>query len=78
MVLALSCGACSSPAAGGHAAVGSFHAAFWVVFVVAALGAVTAAIAFPGGGTRGTAPRTGPVPGSARPATVGRDCLRTE
>jgi MFS family permease len=35
------------PAARGLAAANAFHAAFWVMFVVAALGAVTAAIAFP-------------------------------
>lgn len=44
----------------GHGAVGAFHAAFWVIFVVAALGAVTAAIAFPGRGRQGTAPQPAP------------------
>jgi EmrB/QacA subfamily drug resistance transporter len=37
----------ADPAARGLAAANAFHAAFWVVFVVAALGAMTAAIAFP-------------------------------
>ena len=30
-----------------RAGVNAFHAAFWVIFVVAALGALTAAIGFP-------------------------------
>ena len=37
----------ADPAARGLAAANAFHAAFWVMFVVAALGALTAAIAFP-------------------------------
>jgi EmrB/QacA subfamily drug resistance transporter len=37
----------ADPAARGLAAATAFHAAFWVIFVVAALGALTAAIAFP-------------------------------
>ena len=37
----------AGPAARGLAAANAFHAAFWVVFAVAALGALTAAIAFP-------------------------------
>jgi EmrB/QacA subfamily drug resistance transporter len=37
----------ADPAARGLAAANAFHAAFWVIFVVAALGALTAAIAFP-------------------------------
>jgi hypothetical protein len=37
----------ADPAARGLAAANAFHAAFWVMLVVAALGAVTAAIAFP-------------------------------
>jgi EmrB/QacA subfamily drug resistance transporter len=37
----------ADPAARGVAAANAFHAAFWVMFVLAALGAVTAAIAFP-------------------------------
>jgi EmrB/QacA subfamily drug resistance transporter len=36
----------ADPAARGLAAANAFHAAFWVIFVVAALGALTAAIAF--------------------------------
>jgi hypothetical protein len=36
----------ADPAARGVAAANAFHAAFWVIFVVAALGAITAAIAF--------------------------------
>jgi EmrB/QacA subfamily drug resistance transporter len=37
----------ADPAARGQAAANAFHAAFWVMFVLAALGALTAAIAFP-------------------------------
>jgi predicted MFS family arabinose efflux permease len=37
----------ADPTARGLAAPNAFHAAFWVIFVVAALGALTAAIAFP-------------------------------
>src|SRR5436190_3661283 len=37
----------ADPAARGLAAANIFHAAFWVIFGVAALGALTAAIAFP-------------------------------
>jgi EmrB/QacA subfamily drug resistance transporter len=37
----------ADPAARELAAVNAFHAAFWVMFVAAALGALTAAIAFP-------------------------------
>jgi hypothetical protein len=37
----------ADPAARGLAAANAFHAAFWVMVVVAALGALTAAIAFP-------------------------------
>jgi hypothetical protein len=36
----------ADPAARGLAAVNAFHAAFWVMFVLAALGTITAAIAF--------------------------------
>jgi MFS family permease len=36
----------ADPAARGLAAANAFHAAFWVMFVLAALGAITAAIAF--------------------------------
>ncbi len=39
-------GGAADPAARGLAAANAFHAAFWVIFVVAALGALTAAIAF--------------------------------
>jgi hypothetical protein len=39
--------AAGDPAARGLAAATAFHAAFWVIFGVAALGALTAAIAFP-------------------------------
>jgi hypothetical protein len=42
----------ADPAARGLAAANAFHAAFWVMFVVAALGALTAAIAFPRGTTQ--------------------------
>ena len=37
----------ADPASRGLAAADAFHTAFWVMFVVAALGAVTAAIAVP-------------------------------
>jgi hypothetical protein len=37
----------ADPAARELAAVNAFHAAFWVMFALAALGALTAAIAFP-------------------------------
>jgi MFS family permease len=37
----------ADPAARGLATANAFHAAFWVMFVLAALGALTAAIAFP-------------------------------
>ena len=37
-----------------RAGVNAFHAAFWVIFAVAALGALTAAIGFPRGTTRQT------------------------
>jgi EmrB/QacA subfamily drug resistance transporter len=37
----------ANPAARGLAAANAFHAAFWVMFVIAALGALTASIAFP-------------------------------
>jgi hypothetical protein len=43
-----------------RAGVNAFHAAFWVLFVVAALGALTAAIGFPRRPTQELAP--GPVP----------------
>jgi EmrB/QacA subfamily drug resistance transporter len=36
----------ATPQARGLAAMNAFHAAFWVMFVVAAIGAVTAAVAF--------------------------------
>ena len=39
--------AAADPAARGLAAANAFHAAFWIMFVMATLGAVTAAIAFP-------------------------------
>ena len=42
----------ADPAARGLAAVNAFHAAFWVMFVGAVLGALTAAIAFPRGTSR--------------------------
>jgi hypothetical protein len=48
----------ADPAARGLAAANAFHAAFWVIFVVAALGALTAAIAFP----RRTTQKIEPVP----------------
>jgi MFS family permease len=56
----------ADPAARGLAAANAFHAAFWVIFVVAALGALTAAIAFQRRRTTQTielepAPSRGPV-----------------
>ena len=50
------------PAARGLAAVNAFHAAFWVIVVVAVLGALTAAIAFPRRTTQEIEPEPGPVP----------------
>ncbi len=50
------------PAARGLAAVNAFHAAFWVIVVVAVLGALTAAITFPRRTTQEIEPEPGPVP----------------
>jgi EmrB/QacA subfamily drug resistance transporter len=52
-----------------RAGVDAFHAAFWVIFVVAALGAVTAAIAFPRSATPETEAGAPPfhVPTAAEP-----------
>jgi hypothetical protein len=47
--------------------VNAFHAAFWVIFAVAALGALTAAIGFPRRTTHETGP--GPAPSSVSIAT---------
>jgi len=60
----------AGPAARGLAAANAFHAAFWVVFVVAALGALTAAVAFP----RRTTQEPGPAPSdvSIVPEPTGR------
>jgi hypothetical protein len=43
-----------------RAGVNAFHAAFWVIFAVAALGALTAAIAFPRRTTRQIEPEPAP------------------
>jgi MFS family permease len=43
-----------------RAGVNAFHAAFWVIFAVAALGALTAAIAFPRRGARQIEPEPAP------------------
>jgi hypothetical protein len=40
--------------------VNAFHAAFWVIFAVAALGALTAAIGFPRRGARQIEPEPAP------------------
>jgi EmrB/QacA subfamily drug resistance transporter len=56
----------ANPAARGLAAANAFHAAFWVMFVVAALGALTAAIAFPWR----TTPEIEPEPAPSHPSIV--------
>jgi predicted MFS family arabinose efflux permease len=56
----------ADPVARALAATDAFHAAFWVMFVVAALGAVTAAIVFP----RGTTPETELEPAPSRVSLV--------
>jgi len=43
-----------------RAGVNAFHAAFWVLFVVAALGALTAAIGFPRRATQELEPEPAP------------------
>jgi hypothetical protein len=50
-----------TPAAGALGAANAFHAAYWVIVAFTALGALTAAIAFPWRATRKTepAPRRG-------------------
>jgi EmrB/QacA subfamily drug resistance transporter len=54
-----------------RAGVEAFHAAFWVIFGVAALGALTAAISFPRPTARGTGPGAPPshVPVTAEPVS---------
>jgi hypothetical protein len=47
--------------AGGPVAMDAFHAAYWAIFGAAALGALTAAIAFPRHPTQGTAPAASSV-----------------
>jgi hypothetical protein len=56
----------ADPVARALAATDAFHAAFWVMFVVAALDAVTAAIVFP----RGTTPETELEPAPSRVSLV--------
>jgi hypothetical protein len=46
----------ADPAARGLATANAFHGAFWVMFIVAALGALTAAIFFPRRTTQATEP----------------------
>jgi EmrB/QacA subfamily drug resistance transporter len=60
----------ADPAARGLAAANAFHAAFWVILVVAALGALTAAIAFPRRTTQqiGLEPAPSHVPVAPEPA----------
>jgi hypothetical protein len=50
-----------------RAGVNAFHAAFWVIFAVAALGALTAAVGFPRRTRQDTGP--GPAPSSIPIAT---------
>lgn len=52
----------AGPGARGPAAVNAFHAAFWVIVVVAVLGALTAAIAFPRRTPQASQTEPGPVP----------------
>jgi hypothetical protein len=59
------------PAARTLAAANAFHAAFWVIFVVAALGALTAAIAFQRRTTQTIKPEPAPSPGPVVPGTDG-------
>ncbi|GAA4258296.1 MFS transporter [Dactylosporangium darangshiense] len=51
----------------------AFHAAFWVIFAIAALGALTAAIGFP----RRMARETGPEPAPPHVSTPGRPMRQT-
>ena len=54
------------PVTGGAAgAVNAFHAAYWVIFAVAALGAITAAIAFQRRATQAPEPASVPAHGPA-------------
>jgi EmrB/QacA subfamily drug resistance transporter len=50
-----------------RAGVNAFHAAFWVIFAVAVLGTLTAAVGFPRRPTQGTGP--GPAPSAVSIAT---------
>ena len=52
-----------------RAGVNAFHAAFWVIFAVAALGALTAAIGFPRRTTQEIDPEPGSVQRFDRPGT---------
>jgi hypothetical protein len=49
------------PGASALATVNAFHNAFWVLFVVAALGALTAAISFPRPTTQEIEPGSAPL-----------------
>lgn len=55
-----------------RAGVNAFHAAFWVIFGVAALGALTAAIGFPRRTTQQTEPEPAPPNVSIAPEPTGR------
>jgi hypothetical protein len=61
-----------SRATHGGSAVNAFHAAFWVIFVVAALGALTAAISFPRRTTKEIEPQPAPSPVSIVAEADGR------
>jgi EmrB/QacA subfamily drug resistance transporter len=61
----------ANPAAHGHAAANTFHAAFWVMFTLAALGTITAAIAFPRPTTQKTELEPAPGHGSIVPKPTG-------
>jgi EmrB/QacA subfamily drug resistance transporter len=60
----------ADPAARGVAAANAFHAAFWVMFVLATLGAITAAIAFQRRAPREIEPRPAPSHVSIAPEAV--------
>jgi hypothetical protein len=61
----------ADPAARGLAVANAFHAAFWVMFVLAALGAITAAIAF-----ERRAPRQ--IEPEPAPSHVSRDAFKLQ
>ena len=65
--------AAATSAAHRLAAVNAFHATFWVMFIVAALGALTAAIAFPRSTTQQVEPEPAPSHESIVPQPDARD-----